>query len=73
MEIQRVFQPDWFQVLSDGDTGKQSSKKRAKKAADNTLVFLDECLAKKGQLEVGVSLKRDQRQWYVICLHFQVR
>lgn len=52
VKIQEAFQPDWFQCLGDGDTSKESSKKRPKKAVDNTLNFLDEILTKRKNSEV---------------------
>ncbi|KAK7095523.1 queuine tRNA-ribosyltransferase accessory subunit 2-like [Littorina saxatilis] len=47
VKVQEAFQPDWFQCLGDADTCKTSSKKRTKKAVDNTLNFLDEILSKR--------------------------
>ncbi|NWU70166.1 QTRT2 ribosyltransferase, partial [Pterocles burchelli] len=45
MDIQRAIQPDWFQCISDGDTiSGESGRKRAKKAVDRSLSFLDVCL-----------------------------
>lgn len=44
VKMQEAFQPDWIQCLGDADTDKESSKKRVKKAVDNTLNFLDDIL-----------------------------
>ncbi|NXL89650.1 QTRT2 ribosyltransferase, partial [Alectura lathami] len=45
MDMQRAIQPDWFQCISDGDTvSGEVSRKRAKKAVDRSLSFLDACL-----------------------------
>lgn len=45
--VQEAMQPDWIQCMGDSDTSKQSSKKRPKKAVDNTLSFLDDILKKR--------------------------
>ncbi|KAK7495803.1 hypothetical protein BaRGS_00013023 [Batillaria attramentaria] len=52
VKIQEAFQPDWFQCLGDSDTNKDSSKKRSKKAVDNTLNFLDEILKRRKSSEI---------------------
>lgn len=41
--------PDWFQCMSDGDTDSTSTRKRAGKAVDRTLNFLDEILDRVGK------------------------
>lgn len=46
MKLQESILPDWFQCLSDGDTQRGCSRKRAQKAVDRTLNFLDEILEK---------------------------
>ena len=52
MKVQEAFQPDWFQALSDGDTDKDTGKKRLIKAVNNTLDFLDDTLELQQQSEV---------------------
>lgn len=44
VKVQEAFQPDWFQALSDGDTDKDTVKKRLVKSVNNTLDFLDKIL-----------------------------
>lgn len=44
MKIQEALLPDWFQAMSDGDTDKSSTRKRAQKAVNRTLAFLDQVL-----------------------------
>nr|XP_045004256.1 queuine tRNA-ribosyltransferase accessory subunit 2 [Jaculus jaculus]XP_045004257.1 queuine tRNA-ribosyltransferase accessory subunit 2 [Jaculus jaculus]XP_045004258.1 queuine tRNA-ribosyltransferase accessory subunit 2 [Jaculus jaculus]XP_045004259.1 queuine tRNA-ribosyltransferase accessory subunit 2 [Jaculus jaculus] len=46
MAIQHALQPDWFQCLSDGEASceETTSRKRARKAVDRSLLFLDNCL-----------------------------
>ncbi|NXD07132.1 QTRT2 ribosyltransferase, partial [Nothocercus nigrocapillus] len=45
MDMQRAIKPDWFQCICDGDTiSGEVGRKRAKKAVDRSLSFLDECL-----------------------------
>ena len=46
IELQEAIQPDWFECLSDSDTNKESSRKRATKAVDRTLGFLDNIINK---------------------------
>ncbi|XP_012884047.1 PREDICTED: queuine tRNA-ribosyltransferase subunit QTRTD1 isoform X1 [Dipodomys ordii] len=54
MEIQQALQPDWFQCLSDGEASceKSASIKRARKAVDRSLLFLDNCLRLQEESEV---------------------
>ncbi|XP_048202604.1 queuine tRNA-ribosyltransferase accessory subunit 2 [Perognathus longimembris pacificus] len=54
MEIQQALQPDWFQCLSDGEASceKSTSIKRARKAVDRSLLFLDNCLRLQEESEV---------------------
>ncbi|XP_071152396.1 queuine tRNA-ribosyltransferase accessory subunit 2-like [Mytilus edulis] len=42
MQIQEAFQPDICEALYDGDTNKDSTRKRLLKAMDRTLNYLDE-------------------------------
>lgn len=42
VKMQQAFQPDMCQTLFDGDTQRDSGKKRLTKAIDRTLTFLDE-------------------------------
>ncbi|KAL8567083.1 hypothetical protein ACOMHN_027510 [Nucella lapillus] len=51
VRVLEAFQPDWFLCLGDSDTCKTSSKKRCKKAVDNSLNFLDDVLAKRKHSE----------------------
>nr|XP_022325988.1 queuine tRNA-ribosyltransferase accessory subunit 2-like isoform X2 [Crassostrea virginica] len=44
VKCQESFQPTFYQALSDSDTDKNSGKKRATKAVDRTLNFLDDVL-----------------------------
>lgn len=44
MKCQEAFRPTFYQALSDSDTDKNSGKKRAMKAVDRTLDFLDTIL-----------------------------
>lgn len=44
VQLQEAVLPDWFQAMSDGDTDNTCTKKRAGKAVDRTLMFLDEIL-----------------------------
>ena len=46
MKIQEAVLPDIFQCMSDGDTDNTSTRKRANKAVDRTLNFLDDILEK---------------------------
>ncbi|RUS79087.1 hypothetical protein EGW08_013140 [Elysia chlorotica] len=44
VKVQEAFRPDWFQALSDGDTDRDTGKKRLVKSVNNTLDFLDSTL-----------------------------
>ena len=55
LELQEAIQPDWFESLCDSDTNKDSSRKRAVKAVDRTLSFLDEILDKMKHYEVDFT------------------
>ncbi|XP_060594806.1 queuine tRNA-ribosyltransferase accessory subunit 2-like [Ruditapes philippinarum] len=46
VKLQEAVLPDIFQCMSDGDTDKTSTRKRANKAVDRTLNFLDDVLDK---------------------------
>ncbi|KAM4887314.1 queuine tRNA-ribosyltransferase accessory subunit 2 [Thomomys bottae] len=54
MEIQQALQPDWFQCLSDGEASCEGSTsiKRARKAVDRSLSFLDNCLRLQEESEI---------------------
>uniref|UniRef100_A0A8C5JW76 Queuine tRNA-ribosyltransferase accessory subunit 2 n=1 Tax=Jaculus jaculus TaxID=51337 RepID=A0A8C5JW76_JACJA len=54
MAIQHALQPDWFQCLSDGEASceETTSRKRARKAVDRSLLFLDNCLRLQEESEV---------------------
>lgn len=54
MDIVETFQPDWFQALADSDTDRESSKKRIRKSLDKTLDYLDDCISRKDQSDVGL-------------------
>ncbi|KAL3871143.1 hypothetical protein ACJMK2_039160 [Sinanodonta woodiana] len=51
MKIQEALLPDWYQALSDGDTSKDTSKKRAGKSVQRTLTFLDQIIERHSQSE----------------------
>ncbi|MBN3326665.1 QTRT2 ribosyltransferase, partial [Atractosteus spatula] len=45
MALQAAVKPDWYHSMADGDTRQPgTSRKRARKAVDRSLAFLDECL-----------------------------
>ncbi|XP_052789942.1 queuine tRNA-ribosyltransferase accessory subunit 2-like [Mya arenaria] len=52
IKLQEAIQPDWFQCMSDADTDKMSTKKRAIKAVDRTLIFLEDIMEKRGKSKV---------------------
>ena len=52
LEVQEAVLPDWYECLCDSDTNKDSSKKRAVKAVDRTLNFLDEVIERHKKSEV---------------------
>ncbi|XP_076455203.1 queuine tRNA-ribosyltransferase accessory subunit 2-like isoform X2 [Babylonia areolata] len=52
VRVLEALRPDWAVCLADADTCKTASKKRCKKAVDNTLNFLDDVLAKTKHSEV---------------------
>ena len=59
VRVQAALKPDWFVAPGDADTCSTSSKKRTKKAVDNTLAFLDTVLAARDKSEVKLSSKLD--------------
>lgn len=44
MDIMETFQPDIYQAICDGDTNKDSTKKRVQKSIDITYDFFRTCL-----------------------------
>ncbi|CAH1787154.1 unnamed protein product [Owenia fusiformis] len=55
VEVQEAFKFDWFAALSDGDTDKQTSRKRVRKSVDRTLQWLDESIEKLQKSDVQSS------------------
>ena len=54
MVLQESMKPDWYQALCDSDSHKDSSARRLRKSVERTLDYLDECLEKHNESEVGV-------------------
>ncbi|KAK3579931.1 hypothetical protein CHS0354_014042 [Potamilus streckersoni] len=51
IKMQEALLPDWYQALSDGDTSKDTSRKRAGKSVQRTLTFLDQIVERHSQSE----------------------
>ena len=52
MDIIEAFQPDIYQMLCDGDTNLQSSKKRIQKSVERTSSMFEKCLQRHQNSEV---------------------
>ncbi|XP_074655402.1 queuine tRNA-ribosyltransferase accessory subunit 2-like [Tubulanus polymorphus] len=51
VKVQEIFQPDFYQCLSDSDVNESSSRKRLQKSHERTINFLDMCLRKHQESE----------------------
>jgi queuine/archaeosine tRNA-ribosyltransferase len=57
MDIMETFQPDIYQALCDGDTNKDSTKKRVQKSLDITHDFFRTCLERHKESKVMHYIK----------------
>ena len=58
MAVQEAAHPTFYQCLSDADTDKESGRKRAGKAVDRTLSFLDRIIERRCNNLSGGKVER---------------